>query len=241
MEVPPTGSGALAGTVTWDDDDGSSISIPLNAPEIAEIEKIKLRWSGTLSGGTLTASVALHVLASSTGSDAVSTGTSTTGHTTTFTLTDETITLSDDANLDHSSKSGHLIISELKEANVPVLIGPTFCSRPKIETREKTFRTPGILARAGLEVSIISDHGVIPIQYLLIYAAMAVREGMPEDAALLAVTRNPARALDVADRVGSLEPGKDGDVVVFDRHPLDFKATPLRVFVNGELAHSAEE
>ena len=84
----------------------------------------------------------------------------------------------------------------------------------------------------------MTDHPVIPEQYLSVCAALAVREGLPEDAALRSITINAARVVGIEDRVGSLEPGKDADVAVFSGHPLDFRARCVLTLVNGKIAHA---
>ncbi len=135
--------------------------------------------------------------------------------------------------LDHVTE-GHLIPEQLKEAGWPVLVGPSMTSKSKYELKERTFETPGILDKAGLQVSIITDAPVIPLYYLPLAAGLAVKAGMSEDAAWRAVTINSAKAIGIADRVGSLEPGKDADIVVFDGNPLrEIGAKPAAVFVNG--------
>ena len=135
--------------------------------------------------------------------------------------------------LEHCTE-GHLIVEELKRAGWPVAVGPTLTNASKIELMHKTFETPGILARAGLQVSIITDHSVIPQQYLPLCAGLAVKAGMDPFAALQAITINPARHLGIADRVGSLEVGKDADVVVTDGNPMVSDTTVLAVFLNGQ-------
>ncbi len=135
--------------------------------------------------------------------------------------------------LDHCT-DGHLIADVLAEKGYPVLVGPSLGNKSKFELKNKTFATPGILYKAGLEVCIITDAPVIPLYYLPLCAGLAVREGLPEDAAWRAVTINPAKAAGVADRVGSLEAGKDADVVVFAGNPLrEIQAAARQVFVNG--------
>ena len=99
----------------------------------------------------------------------------------------------------------------------------------------KTFATAGILDRAGLDVSIITDAPVIPLYYLPLSAGLAIRAGMAEEAAWRAININPAKAAGIDHRVGSLEPGKDADIAVFCGNPLrDIQATAVRVFVDGE-------
>ncbi|WP_134772701.1 amidohydrolase [Ornithinimicrobium flavum] len=134
--------------------------------------------------------------------------------------------------LDHGTES-YLMADLLAERQVPVLYGPMIVSRSKVEVRDRSLRAPGILDRAGVEVSLITDHPVVPIEYLITQVALAVREGMDRDAALRAVTINPARVLGVEDRVGSLAPGKDADVVLWSGDPLDLQSRVLRTWIDG--------
>jgi imidazolonepropionase-like amidohydrolase len=90
------------------------------------------------------------------------------------------------------------------------------------------------LSRAGCEVSIITDSPVIPQQNLALCAAFAIKSGMDEYDALKAITLNPAKHLGVADRVGSLEIGKDADIVVASGSIFDFKTEIVQVFINGK-------
>ena len=136
--------------------------------------------------------------------------------------------------LDHVTE-GHLIVEELKRAGKPLLVGPSLGSKTKIELAEKSFATPGILYNAGMEICIITDAPVIPLYYLPLCAGLAIREGLPEDAAWRAITINPAKVAGIDARVGSLEPGKDADIAVFRGNPLrDFQAKAQQVFVGGE-------
>lgn len=136
--------------------------------------------------------------------------------------------------LEHCTE-GHLIGKYLAERQVPVVIGPGFISRAKVELKERTFRTPGILAQAGLKVALCTDHPEVPIQYLSMCAALAVREGMEEKEALRAITINGAEILGIDGQVGSLEPGKDADLLVVDGSILELKSRIEKVFVNGQL------
>lgn len=135
--------------------------------------------------------------------------------------------------LEHVTE-GHLIVDELKRAGVPLAVGPTLTNASKIELINKTFDTPGILAKAGLQVSIITDAPVIPEQYLPLCAGLAVKSGMDPFDALKAITINPAKHLGIEDRVGSLEVGKDGDVVIADGDPMDSSTKVEAVFLYGE-------
>ena len=139
-----------------------------------------------------------------------------------------------DVTLDHVTE-GHLIVDQLVEAKSPVLVGPSFGSKSKFELKEKSFETPGILSKAGLDVCIITDAPVIPLNYLPLCAGLAVREGMDEDAAWRAITINPAKVAGIAERVGSLERGKDADFAIWQGDPLkDIQARTKMVFVNGQ-------
>lgn len=147
------------------------------------------------------------------------------------------IRLRDEFNLDlviEHCTDGHLIADELKEAGVRVAVGPSLSNRAKVEMENVTFRTPGVLASAGIDVAIITDAPCTPIQYLPICAGMAMREGMTEEDAFKALTIVPAKILKVDDRMGSLTVGKDADVVVWNNHPFEIMGKPEMVFVNGK-------
>ena len=140
--------------------------------------------------------------------------------------------------LDHCTE-GHLIVDKLSEFGLPVLIGPSFGSKSKQELSEKSFATPGILEKAGLSVSIITDAPVVPLYYLPLCAGLAVREGMSYEGAWKAITINPAKVAGIDARVGSLEVGKDADISIFEGDPLrDIASRAKYVLVNGEVVHS---
>ena len=130
---------------------------------------------------------------------------------------------------------GHLIVDALKAANVPVAVGPTLTNASKLELLNKSWTTPGILAAAGLQVSIITDAPVIPQQYLPLCAGLAVKAGMDPFQALQAITINPAKHIGVEDRVGSLEAGKDADIVLSDGDPLVSDTVIRRVIADGKI------
>ncbi|MGH2351907.1 MAG: amidohydrolase [Chloroflexota bacterium] len=134
--------------------------------------------------------------------------------------------------LEHATEA-HRIVDVLAERKTPCVVGPTFGTRGKVETREKSFATPGILARAGVPVAICSDHGVTPSMYLRLYAALAMSEGMDEADALKAVTIWPAQITGIAGRVGSLEAGKDADLAIYSGHPLDVRSRSEVVLIDG--------
>ena len=121
--------------------------------------------------------------------------------------------------LDHCTDGG-TIAETLAKEGFPALVGPSFGNRSKEELRHKSFATPGILHNAGVKIGIISDANVTPIQFLPLFAGLAASEGLPIEAAWEAITINPAQIMGIADRVGSLEPGKDGDIVIWTADPL---------------------
>lgn len=134
--------------------------------------------------------------------------------------------------IEHTTE-GHLIVDDLAKETYPVAVGPSFGHASKFELRNKTFTTPGILAAAGLSVSIITDSPVIPQHYLPLCAGLAVKSGMDEFQALQAITINPAKHIGIADRVGSIEVGKDADLVLADGCPFEVSTTIQQVFING--------
>ncbi len=135
--------------------------------------------------------------------------------------------------LEHVTE-GHLIVEELAEENVPLAVGPTLTSASKFELRNKSWTTPGVLAAAGCQVSVITDSPVIPQEYLPLCAGLAVQAGMDPFAALQAITINPARHAGIEDRVGSLEVGKDADIVITDGCPFEVSTKVKYVFIDGK-------
>ena len=121
--------------------------------------------------------------------------------------------------LDHCTE-GHLIVDELVAEGLPALVGPSFGSKSKYELREKSFKTPGILNKAGMLICIITDANVIPLEQLPMCAGMAVKAGMDEAEAWKAITINPAKIIGIDDTVGSLEVGKDADIAIYCGNPL---------------------
>ena len=139
-----------------------------------------------------------------------------------------------DITLEHCTE-GHLVVEDLKKGyQKGIITGPSLSSRSKIELRNLTFETPGILAKAGLKVAIMTDHPVIPEEYLMVCAALAARAGMDEEEALKAVTINAAEIIGVSDRIGSIEVGKDADIVMYSGHPFDLRSKVEMVMVDGK-------
>lgn len=135
---------------------------------------------------------------------------------------------------------GYLMLDELKKEKYPCIVGPNLAGRTKIELKNLSFKNAGLLSKNGIMVAIMTDHPVIPIQYLVLCAALSVKDGMDEYEALKAITINPAKILGIDDRVGSIEKGKDADIVIMNGHPFDTFATTHMVLVNGEIAYKAE-
>ncbi len=144
-----------------------------------------------------------------------------------------------DLTLEHATE-GYKIADILAAKGIPVTAGPILFSREKYELKDMTPKNPGALTRAGVKVAIQTDE-TSATKYLAINAALAVREGMPEEAALRAITINAAEIIGVADRVGSLEVGKDADIVVFDGHPFDYRTVPELVLVDGLVAYRRDQ
>jgi imidazolonepropionase-like amidohydrolase len=135
--------------------------------------------------------------------------------------------------VDHGTEA-HLVADVLVERGIPVLLGPLIVGRGKVELRNRAFRNARLLAEAGIELSLVTDHPVIPANLLHVQAAYAVREGLDRDVALRAITLNPARALGVADHIGSLVPGKSADLCIWSGDPLDPMQRVETAFLRGQ-------
>ena len=135
--------------------------------------------------------------------------------------------------LEHCTE-GHLAPELLAAENIPMAVGPSLTHASKFELRNKSWKTPGVLDAAGCQVSIITDSPVIPQNYLPLCAGLAVEAGMNPFHALQAITINPARHLGIEDRVGSLEAGKDADIVITDGDPFSVQTHVLHVWINGQ-------
>ena len=143
------------------------------------------------------------------------------------------------ATLDHCT-DGAAIADELAEDGFPALVGPSMASRSKPEMIHNSFKTAGILHKAGVEVCIISDAPVKPINGLPLYAGLCARQGLPMEEAWKAITINPARVLGVADRLGSLEPGKDADIVIWTANPLTaIGGAAYTTIIDGKIVYQA--
>ena len=134
---------------------------------------------------------------------------------------------------------GHFIAKELAEKGVQAVVGPSLIAREKVELKERSFKTPGVLAVYGLTVALMTDHPATPIQYLPLCGALAVKEGMSEEDALKAITVNSAKILGVEEEIGSLETGKLADIVISSKPILQLGATVEKVLVKGQVVYES--
>ena len=141
--------------------------------------------------------------------------------------------------LDHCSE-GHLIMEELKAAGFPAIVGPDMASRNKIEVQNMAFKTAGLLAGHGILTAITTDHPVSKIQFLPICAGLAVKAGMSLEEGLRSITINAAKICGVDDSVGSLAPGKDADIAVFDGNPMEVFTPTRYTLIDGKIVFSAD-
>ncbi|RLI50301.1 MAG: amidohydrolase [Candidatus Thorarchaeota archaeon] len=130
---------------------------------------------------------------------------------------------------------GHKIADFIANAGVPAVVGPTMFWVSKPETRERSFETVVKLVRAGVKVALQTD-SLTPMLHFQLLPMYAVKYGLTKDEAFRCVTMNPAEILGIENRVGSLEPGKDADIVIWSGDPFDFYSKPESVFINGSPA-----
>ncbi|MCL1848270.1 MAG: amidohydrolase [Clostridiales bacterium] len=140
--------------------------------------------------------------------------------------------------LEHGTEAAK-VIPTLQKEKIPVVIGPSFANRAKVEMEQVGWQVVKQLVDANVLVSLITDHSVTPIQYLSLCAAMAVRSGLTWDQALETVTINPAKILDLDHRIGSLAPGKDADFALYDGDPFHYKSHCLATYVDGHRVWEA--
>lgn len=135
---------------------------------------------------------------------------------------------------------GYKVADILAERGVPCVVGPILFSRRKYELRGMNPKNPALLSKAGVKVAIQTDQ-MSAVRYIMFDAALAVREGMDEIEALKAITLYPAEILGIGDRVGSIAPGKDADLVVLSAHPFELTKSRVElVFIGGKVIYSAE-
>ena len=133
------------------------------------------------------------------------------------------------------ASDAYLIADAIREAGVPVVLVSVLTGRLSVEMARMSHRAPVVLEQAGVTYCISTDAPPVPIQFLPTSAASAVREGLDPEAALRAVTITPARVLGIDERVGSLEPGKDADIVVYGGSPFNLMSRIELVMMDGEI------
>lgn len=138
--------------------------------------------------------------------------------------------------IEHASEA-HLIPDVIAKSKIPLCLGPIFTERSKVELKNLSFEAPRILHEAGVTFAFITDHPVIPQQYAALQAAMAVREGLPEEVGLQALTVNPAKILGIDAIAGKIARGRMANIALFDRPPMDMRARCRITIVNGELVY----
>ena len=144
-----------------------------------------------------------------------------------------------DITLDHCT-DGALIADELAKEGLWAFVGPSLGSKTKVELAHKSFTTPAVLHEAGVKMCIITDAPVIPLQYLPMCAGLAANSGLDMEEAWKAITIHPAQAIGIADRVGSLEPGKDADIVIWTADPLkNIGGEAWMTIVDGNIVYQA--
>ncbi|MED4533139.1 amidohydrolase [Metabacillus fastidiosus] len=141
-----------------------------------------------------------------------------------------------DYRIEHCTE-GHLIANELANKNIKVCVGPTLTRKSKVELKNKSWATYQALSEKNVEVSITTDHPYTPIQYLNIVASIAVREGFDEQKALEGITINAARNLRMENRIGSIEIGKDADLVLWSHHLFHYLAKPVLTMIDGTIIY----
>lgn len=140
--------------------------------------------------------------------------------------------------LDHCT-DGHLIVDEIVKSGLPAIVGPSFGFKTKPELKHKTFETAAVLSAAGVKIAIMTDHPVHDEYSLPLFAGMAVEAGMTREDALKAITVNAAEIAGIADKVGTIAPKKDADIVIWDKDPLSLGGKTRLVMVNGQVVHRA--
>ena len=142
-----------------------------------------------------------------------------------------------DITLEHCTE-GHLIADHLAKEGKEAIVGSSFGHRTKFELQNLTFDTPRVLHEAGVKIAIMTDSPVIPLQHLPLCAGLAMKSGLDELEALKAITINAAEIVGIADRVGSIEVGKDADIVIFDGHPLkDIGCKTSATIIDGKVVY----
>ncbi|ENK1243903.1 amidohydrolase [Clostridium botulinum] len=139
--------------------------------------------------------------------------------------------------IDHGTEA-NLVIDYIKESGFPVIAGPNMNFRGKVETQNRSYDTAKILQESGILYAIITDHPVVPIEFLPLSAALAVKNGLQEDEALKAITINAAKILGIDNRVGTLEEGKDADICIYNDNPLNIISKNMYTIISGNIVYN---
>lgn len=140
--------------------------------------------------------------------------------------------------LDHCTE-GHLIAKEIMDSGFPAIVGTDLTSRSKLEVEYMSFKTAGVLAEAGVKIAVTTDHPVALIQYLAFCAGFSVKYGLSMEDGLKSITLYPAQICRVDDRVGSLEPGKDADIAIFDGNPMEVFTHTMYTIIDGKIVYDS--
>ncbi|XMB87295.1 amidohydrolase [Mycoplasmatota bacterium WC44] len=138
--------------------------------------------------------------------------------------------------IEHCTEA-HLMVDDLVKDNVKVIIGPTLGTKSKYELRNKSFETCGILEKAGVEFAIMTDHPVMALADTRVQTAIMIREGLSELGAIKAMTINAAKLNGVEDRLGSIEEGKDADIVIWTGNPFEYMTVTDTVIIDGNIVY----
>ncbi|NMB43162.1 MAG: amidohydrolase [Clostridiales bacterium] len=145
-----------------------------------------------------------------------------------------------DITLDHCTE-GHLIVDDLAMEGKDAIVGPTFSDASKFENKNKSWNTPKVLSDAGIRVAITTDSPVTPLHHLPLCAGLAHKAGLSEYDALKAITINAAKITGIDDRVGSIEVGKDADIIIFDGNPIkDITYQTYMTIINGNIVYQRD-
>lgn len=148
------------------------------------------------------------------------------------------IRIAEEFNLDYvlvHATEAYRIVNQLQNIRPSIITGPVISDRSKPELKSLTTQNSGILKSVGLDIAICTDHPEVPIHFLALSAAICAKEGMGATRALEAITINAAKIAGIEGSVGSLEVGKDADIIIFDQNPLDVMSSPTHVIINGNL------
>lgn len=138
--------------------------------------------------------------------------------------------------LDHGTEA-HIVCDYIKKSSAPVIVGPNMCFKGKVETKNRNYEIPKVLEEKQILFAIMTDHPVVPIEYLPMSAALAVKHGLNEYEALKAITINPAKILGISDRVGTLEEGKDADIAIYNDNPLNPYSKNMYTIISGKVVY----